>query len=162
MKDKDTNNYRLKIVPIYALYKQMPTFFFMLLCIGVYPLVPFLVNYDFRFLVFGIVAVLLLKMIYGYFWYHLMRIELYQDRMTFKEGIFSSKTDFLELYRVKDYKVYQSFFMRIFSIQNIILITSDKSRKIIEIKGVKKSNVINLIRNQVEEQRRKKGVREFD
>lgn len=162
MEDKDNDNLRLKIVPIYALYKQLPTLFLMLLCIGIYPLVPFLVKYDFRFIVIGIVLILLLKMIYGYLWYHLMRIELFQDRMTFKEGVFSTKTDFLELYRVKDYKVYQSFFMRLFKIQNIILITSDKSRKIIEIKGIEKTNVVNIIRIQVEKQRRVKGVREFD
>ena len=162
MEDKNNHNIRLKIVPIYALYKQIPVFFLMLLCIGIYPLVPFLVKYDFRFLIIGIVSILFFKIIYGYLWYHLMRIDLYEDRMTFKEGVFSVKTNFLELYRVKDYKVHQSFLMRLFKIQNIILITSDKSRKVIEIKGIEKSNVINIIRIQVEQQRKKKGVREFD
>ncbi|MFV0247637.1 MAG: hypothetical protein ACK5H1_01570 [Tenacibaculum sp.] len=52
----------------------------MLVCVVVYPLIPFLVNYDFSFLVIGIVAILLLKMIYGWLaWYHSMRIELFRD-----------------------------------------------------------------------------------
>lgn len=161
MEDKD-NSIRLKIVPLYALYKQLRWILLAIVFVIIYPFAPILINNDFQVVIMIVVFIIFLKVVWGFLWFYLMEINLYEDRMIFKEGVLSKRTNFLELYRVKDYKLYQSFFMRIFRIQNIILITSDRSQKIIEIKGVKASNVISIIRNQVEEQRRKKGVREFD
>jgi hypothetical protein len=45
---------------------------------------------------------------------------------------------------------------------NLQLITSDKTDPILNLKGIPKSDVFQLIRENVEEQRRIKGVREFD
>jgi hypothetical protein len=52
--------------------------------------------------------------------------------------------------------------MRLFNIMNLQLITSDKTDPILNLKGIPKSDVFQLIRENVEEQRRIKGVREFD
>jgi membrane protein YdbS with pleckstrin-like domain len=87
---------------------------------------------------------------------------LFKDRLVTKKGVFTNQFSFLELYRVKDYEVYQSFFMRLFNIMNLQLITSDKTDPILNLKGIPKSDVFQLIRENVEEQRRIKGVREFD
>jgi uncharacterized membrane protein YdbT with pleckstrin-like domain len=79
-----------------------------------------------------------------------------------REGVFSLSKNFLELYRVKDYEVSQSFFMRIFNLMNVRLHTSDKTSPILDFTGIPKSDVTEIIRNWVEIERKRKGVREFD
>ncbi|MFL0096130.1 PH domain-containing protein [Tenacibaculum maritimum] len=151
----------LKVKHLYAIYKQFIWLLLFTISITTFFITP-LIYLEVKLLGGFFAIVIFFKAIHGYLYYRLMVYELYPDRMVFKKGVFSIKTDFLELYRVKDYKIYQSFFMRIFSIQTIVLITSDKSNPIIEIKGVKKNNIANVIRKQVEQLRKIKGVREFD
>jgi uncharacterized membrane protein YdbT with pleckstrin-like domain len=107
-------------------------------------------------------GLLVMRIVYGLIYFKLLKYELFKDRLVVKEGVFTNRINFLELYRVKDYSVYQSFFMKLFNMMSIQLITSDKSTPILYIKGIPKSEVFNLIREYVEDQRRLKGVREFD
>lgn len=148
---------RLKVSNIYGLYKQLPYMFLMLLAIG---LVAFFPSFSSIFLI--IALFLLLRVAYGIIYYRMILIEIFPDRLSIKEGVFTHSKNFLELYRVKDYEVSQSFFMRIFSLMNITLHTSDKTSPILHIVGVPKSNIVEIIRDKVETQRKLKGVREFD
>jgi len=52
--------------------------------------------------------------------------------------------------------------MKVFGIMNVTLYTSDKTTPILKLKGISKSNIIDVIRLKVENQRKLKGVREFD
>lgn len=105
---------------------------------------------------------LIIRIIYGIIFFKRLEYILYKDHLVSKEGVFTNYLNFLELYRVKDYVVYQSFFMRLFNMMTIQLITSDRTTPTLSLKGIPKSDVFNLIRKNVEEQRRIKGVREFD
>ena len=153
---------KLKITTIYAFYKQIPYVILSIILFFLAFIVSGMVGIDLRFVFFILIFICISKAFYGFFYYILMDIRLYDDRMIFKEGVFSKKTNFLELYRVIDYNIYQSFFMRIFGIQNIILITSDKLNPIVKIKGLKNNNIVENIRLKVEIQRKAKGVRYFE
>lgn len=148
----------IKVKRIYAIYKQIFKFLIsLILLIGI-----FLSPSQFKIFFLAGWAIISITMIYSYFYYRLMKFRVYEDRLEVKKGVFSAKVDFVELYRVKDYQMYQSFFMRIFKIMNITLITSDRTTPIIRIFGINKSNMLDTIRFKVEEQRKLKGVREFD
>ena len=85
---------------------------------------------------------------------------MFKDCLVTKKGVFTNQFGFLELYRVKDSNVYQSFFLgRLFHIMHLQLITSDKTDPILNVKGIPKSDVFKLINENVEEQRRIKSVR---
>lgn len=84
------------------------------------------------------------------------------EQLIFKRGIFSITEDFLELYRVKDYKVVRLFQFRIIGVMTLELETSDKTHPTFKISGIRKSNIIAEIRTLTEVNRRARGVREFD
>jgi hypothetical protein len=69
----------------------------------------------------------------------------------------------MELYRVRDYKVERPFFLRLFSLGNVILMTSDKTTPTVVISAIKKSEEgREKIRPLVEARRDAKKVREID
>ncbi len=91
------------------------------------------------------------------------KYELTTERFRVRYGVINKKMDELELYRVRDYKLDQPIFLRIFSLGNIILDTSDISNPTTIIKAIPNSEgVREQIRTSVEACRIKKGVREFD
>ena len=92
-----------------------------------------------------------------------MKYELTTERLRLRHGVFNKKLDELELYRVRDYKLDQPFFLRIFSLGNIILQTSDRSHPTVVIQAVPEAeNLREQLRTYVEACRTRKGVRELD
>lgn len=165
--DNNENKLTLKVCFLYGLYKQS---LFIIATIGIILLTLFLqeisFNEDLKAHVINTLYLLsilfIIRIIYGLIYFKTITYILFRDRLVSKKGVFTNQFSFLELYRVKDYEVYQSFFMRLFHMMNLQLITSDKTDPILNLRGIPKSDVFNLIRKNVEEQRRIKGVREFD
>jgi membrane protein YdbS with pleckstrin-like domain len=86
--------------------------------------------------------------------------DLTSQRLKAHSGVFSKQTDELELFRVKDTKFDQPFFLRLFGLGNVILISSDSTTPVVMIKAVKDAqNLREQIRNLVEERRDQKRVR---
>lgn len=104
----------------------------------------------------------------GYAVYRFLKVSsreyrLTSERLLITNGIFSKTTDTLELYRVKDMRMVQPFSLRIFGLENIELITSDKSTADIVLDSVPKSAGLgDLCRNHVEACRQAKGTREVE
>jgi len=89
--------------------------------------------------------------------------ELTTERLRQTHGVLSKRTDELELYRVKDIALEQPFFLRMFGLANVLLETSDKTTPRVTIHGIRDAQELaNTIRQHVEVQRHKKGVREID
>ena len=161
------NKTSIKVCFLYGLYKQSLLVF---LTIGVVILSQYLQHSFFNQKLKSVFInsstilsiILTLRIIYGLIYFKMLRYDLYRDRLISKKGVFTYHLDFLELYRIKDYTVYQSFFMRVFNMMTIQLVTSDRTTPILNLKGIPKSDIFHLIRENVEEQRRIKGVREFD
>jgi uncharacterized membrane protein YdbT with pleckstrin-like domain len=94
---------------------------------------------------------------------HMTKYELTTERFRTRSGVFDKKLEELELYRVRDYKLDEPFFLRIFSLGNITLQTSDLSNPVIVIRAIPNAEQLrDQIRNSVEACRMKKGVREVD
>jgi membrane protein YdbS with pleckstrin-like domain len=94
-----------------------------------------------------------------------MTYELTNQRFRISRGVLSRRTDELELYRVKDTSLVQPFWLRIFSLANIVMITSDMSTPSVSIKGIPFDNAKQLretLRSHVEQLRERKRVREID
>jgi len=92
-----------------------------------------------------------------------MKYELTTERLRMRHGVFNKKLDELELYRVRDYILDQPFFLRIFSLGNIILQTSDRTHPTVVIQAIPDAeNLREQLRTYVEACRIRKGVRELD
>jgi len=89
--------------------------------------------------------------------------ELTSQRLRLRRGVINKRVDQLELYRVKDYRVDEPLFLRMLSLSNVVLETSDKTDPVLVLAAVRDGETIqNLIRNQVEHLRDRKRVREID
>jgi len=91
------------------------------------------------------------------------KYELTTERLRLRHGVLNKETDDLELYRVRDYKLVQPFWLRVFSLGNVELKTSDRSHPVVTIKAIKDGEAMReLLRKYVEENRVRKEVREVD
>jgi uncharacterized membrane protein YdbT with pleckstrin-like domain len=92
-----------------------------------------------------------------------IKYELTTERLRTRHGVLNKNTDELELYRVRDYTLQQPFFLRIFSLGNIVLRTSDKSHPHVVIRAIPNGEDLrDKLRTYVEACRTRKGVREVD
>lgn len=104
----------------------------------------------------------------GYLMYHVLLIKskkykITTERIFFTTGIFSKKTETLELYRVKDMDVVEPFSLRLFKLGNIEIDSSDESSPIFHLRAIPDpKNLMDKIRTNVEKRRDIKGVRGFD
>ena len=88
------------------------------------------------------------------------RYQVTTERIHFRHGILSRKTDELELYRVRDYVLVEPFFLRLFGLGNIVLSTTDESNRTLTIQAVPQiQSLRDQIRKHVEVCRTRKGVR---
>lgn len=100
--------------------------------------------------------------------WHFIRVQsihytLTTQRLITRNGVFSRKTDELELYRVRDFQMEQPLLYRLFGLGSIILMTADRTDPNIIIKAVARAEEIrNHIRNQVESRRGSTGVRDLE
>ena len=90
---------------------------------------------------------------------HNVRYELTTERFKVRQGVLNKELDEVELYRVRDYRLEQPFWLRLFSLGNITLRTTDESNPYIELRAIRDSErVYELTRKNVEECRVKKRV----
>lgn len=101
-----------------------------------------------------------LVMIWKYFDIHCQRYELTTERLKTQQGIFSKITHELELYCVKDMLFEQPFFLRLFRLGNVVLMTSDPSTPKLTLKAIPDAeNWRQQLRHYAEKRREQKGIR---
>jgi uncharacterized membrane protein YdbT with pleckstrin-like domain len=89
--------------------------------------------------------------------------ELTTERLKLRRGVLNKHLDEVELYRVRDYKLEQPFFLRLFGLGNILLQTSDRSHPSVRLRAIRDGEQLyERVRAAVEESRARKGVRELD
>ena len=77
------------------------------------------------------------------------------------KGIFSKETDYVEMYRIIDYKESQSFLQRMMGVKTITVYSTDRSDAVTNIVGVSADlDLIGIIRSNVE--KCKKGKRIYE
>lgn len=88
------------------------------------------------------------------------RYHLTSERLQMSCGIFSRKTEDLELYRVKDYQLYEPFLMRLFGLADVILTTMDDQNNAVCLKAIPDGKGLrDVVRKHVELCRDRKRVR---
>lgn len=85
------------------------------------------------------------------------------ERVGLTQGVFSKRTDSIELYRVKDTTLLEPFFLRMFGVGNIVLSSSDRVTPLLVLHAVPNAaNLREQIRASVERMRVLKRVSEVD
>lgn len=86
--------------------------------------------------------------------------ELTTQRLKMHSGVLNKKTDELELYRVKDSRFEQPFFLRMFGLGNVVIVSSDATTPNLVIPAIANgSELREQMRTLVESRRDEKRVR---
>ena len=117
---------------------------------------------EFSLIINVITLMIFIRMIYGIIYYKLVKYVLFADRFKVESGVFSKKTDFLELYRVEDISTSEPFILRLFKLEHIVLYTNDVTTPQVNIIGVEKVGLADIIRKNAERMRDIKKVRVFE
>lgn len=101
-----------------------------------------------------------LAMVWKYFDIHCQCYELTTERLKTKKGVFSKITHELELYCVKDMMFEQPFFLRLFGLGNVVLMTTDPSTPTLILKAIPDAeNWREQLRRYAEDRREQKKIR---
>ena len=88
---------------------------------------------------------------------------LTNERLLIESGVLNKSTETLELYRVRDLQVTQPLLLRMLGLQNITLLTTDKSTPDLVLDYVPAgAGLADKLRVQIEQCRQRKRVREID
>ena len=83
-------------------------------------------------------------------------IKISNQKITIKSGILFRKTNFIELYRIRDIQIEQPLWLRLFRLANLKLLSNDKTDPVIVIEAIKNIEYItSKIRKYVEIARNK-------
>jgi uncharacterized membrane protein YdbT with pleckstrin-like domain len=103
----------------------------------------------------------------GMAWYRAIYIRncryiITTDVIRISRGIFFKRTDQVEMFRVKDYIVTQPFLLQIFRLMNVTLKTTDPENPVVWLRGLPSSDIIDVIRQHVQEARRNNKIYEIN
>jgi uncharacterized membrane protein YdbT with pleckstrin-like domain len=92
-----------------------------------------------------------------------IRYELTSERLRVRRGVLNKELEEMELYRVRDYKLEQPLVLRLVSLGNVTVTSTDVSEPVVTLRAIRDSEQVReRIRFFVEECRTKKRVRAID
>ena len=95
-------------------------------------------------------------------WVLCTRWVISEEQITIEEGVFTKSTNYMEMYRVRDYEERQTILQRIFRNTTLYIYSSDMSHPVMKLFGIAKDPaMMGKIRQRVECQRKAKGIKEF-
>lgn len=91
------------------------------------------------------------------------KMTLTTQRLRIEEGVLSKKIDEVELYRIKDTQLKQSFIDRMLGLGTVEIVSSDETNPVLHIRSIKNArDMREKLRQCVEKLRLARGVRELD
>ncbi|MFV0591545.1 MAG: PH domain-containing protein [Draconibacterium sp.] len=130
---------------IYAISKILPFFLLVVVCI--------VVAYFFQPAFYGVAYVLAIFAWWRFLSIIVLNYIVTKELIIVRTGVIARGYDSLELFRVKDYNIQQSVFMRLFGIMSVRLYTTDLSSPTLVIMGVPLSDITAQIRDLVQKAR---------
>ncbi|MDQ6632860.1 MAG: PH domain-containing protein [Verrucomicrobiota bacterium] len=112
---------------------------------------------------YGVWALLILPLLFALIKWRLIKSRVYEittERIKITNGIFSKKTDEMELYRVKDATLVEPFLLRLFSVGDIQVTSADASTPALQLEGISGAHAVREeLRKNVEACRDRKRTR---
>ena len=108
-------------------------------------------------------ALALLNMTYRVLRVYCVSYDIDSEELKHYSGIFRRKYEYVENYRIKDYRIEKPLIYRMFGLGNLIIYTSDKTTPVIRMDAIKDpEEKYKILRGLVEISRREKHVFEVD
>ena len=103
-----------------------------------------------------------LHLAYMLLYQKLMRFTITDEMMIYEHGVLWRQREYIELYRVIDFKEHISFFQNLFDLKTVTIYSGDRSTPILPIPGIPlEYPLVPTIRQRVEYNKRRKGIYEI-
>ena len=161
-KPSDAPKRQMTIRPDFRQYlsEVMPLVLAGLLGMALYPFMPKWPYISWAYL--ALYALLLITLATRYAVLRAFSWEISDVKICRRHGILTRQTDYIELYRVVDYRESQTFLQRLFGVKTVVIISTDKSDPSMLICGVPaKEDLVTHTRNLVEQNKKENHIYEI-
>ena len=158
----DATSRQMTIRPDFRQYlsEVMPLVLAGLLGMALYPFMPKWPYISWAYL--ALYALLLITLATRYAVLRAFSWEISDVKICRRHGILTRQTDYIELYRVVDYRESQTFLQRLFGVKTVVIISTDKSDPSMLICGVPaKEDLVTHTRNLVEQNKKENHIYEI-
>lgn len=158
----DAPKRKMTIRPDFRQYlsEVMPLVLAGLLGMALYPFMPKWPYISWAYL--ALYALLLITLATRYAVLRAFSWEISDVKICRRHGILTRQTDYIELYRVVDYRESQTFLQRLFGVKTVVIISTDKSDPSMLICGVPaKEDLVTHTRNLVEQNKKENHIYEI-
>ena len=158
----DATNRQMTIRPDFRQYlsEVMPLVLAGLLGMALYPFMSKWPYISWAYL--ALYALLLITLATRYAVLRAFSWEISDVKICRRHGILTRQTDYIELYRVVDYRESQTFLQRLFGVKTVVIISTDKSDPSMLICGVPaKADLVTHTRNLVEQNKKENHIYEI-
>ena len=112
------------------------------------------------FLVLGTCTTLM--MLYGCLYLSKLQFIISSEQLIVQQGVFNRSSNYIELYRIVDFSESRDILEQLFGLKTVSIYSGDRTNPKLDIYGVKERlDVVSIIRERVEYNKRRKGIYEI-
>ncbi len=116
----------------------------------------------FRNVVLIVSLLLTLCLVYRFFYLRFMKFLVGTEQLVIEQGIFQRKIEYIELYRVVDFREHQTLIQQLLGLKTISIYSGDRTTPRLDIIGAKSSlDYVSVIRERVITSRKNNGIYEI-
>lgn len=105
---------------------------------------------------------LFLVLLYRFVCLRRIRYRVGGEQLVSEYGLLLRKVDYMELYRIVDFQEHQSLLQQLCGLKTVRILSTDRNTPRLDLIGIrKKDNIVPVIRERVEINKRKKGIYEI-
>lgn len=103
-----------------------------------------------------------LMSLYRFIYLRRIRYRIGAEQLISEHGIIRRKTDYMELYRIVDFGEHQNLLQQLCGLKTVVILSMDRNTPRLALIGIRrKDDIVALIRERVEYNKRKKGIYEI-
>ncbi len=100
--------------------------------------------------------------LYRFIYLRRTRYHIGSEQLISRHGVLSRKTDYMEQYRIVDFVEHQSLMQQLCGLKTVRILSMDRNTPRLDLVGIRHNfDVVTLIRERVEYNKRKKGIYEI-
>lgn len=119
-------------------------------------------GFPFRTMMLVVVGLSTLRLLYSLLYIRRMEYRIDASQLVFEHGIFTRSSDYMELYRIVDFKEKRNFMEQICGLKTVHILSGDRSMPKLDIIGVpNRFDLVSKLRERVIYNRLRNGVYEI-
>lgn len=109
-----------------------------------------------------VAALLSLILLYRYIYLRRIHYCIGTEQLISGHGVIRRKVDYMELYRIVDFQEHQSLLQQLCGLKTVRILSMDRNTPRLDLVGIRRrDDIVALIRERVEYNKRKKGIYEI-